>query len=69
MVLADVHLGLVFSHKPAVVILPVLPRAISNKMVEVVAIVAALWTISSWFALSPKRSRGPPLGAVALESP
>ena len=69
MVLDDVHLGLVFSHKLAVVILPVLPWAISNKVVEVAAIVAALWMISSWLVLSPKQSRGPSLGVVAPESP
>ena len=69
MVLADVHLGFVFSHKLAVVILLVLPWAISNKVVEVAAIVAALWMITSWLVLSPKRSQGPLLGAVAPESP
>ena len=69
MVLADWCLGLVLSHKPAIVVLPVLPRVISNKVVEVAAVVAALGAVSSRLVLSSKGSRGPLLRAVALEGP
>ena len=69
MILADWRLGLVLPHKPTIVVLPVLPRAISNKVVEVAAVVAALGAVSSWLVLSSKWSRGPLLRAVALEGP